>query len=114
MKRGVPDRGDVLHLDLDPIKGREQRGQRFVVVLTDAAFNRFGLAMVCPVTHGGEFAREHGFAVSISGAGTKTQGVVLCHQTRTIDYKDRGARWVELLPSEIVDEVLARARGLPD
>ena len=114
MKRGIPDRGDVLHLDLDPIKGREQRGQRFVVVLTDAAFNRFGLVMICPVTQGGGFAREHGFAVSLAAAGTKTLGVVLCHQTRTIDYKDRQARWVESLPQEIVEEVLARVRTLLD
>lgn len=114
MKRGVPERGDVLHLDLDPIKGREQRGQRFVVVLTELAFNRFGLAMVCPVTQGGEFARVHGFAVSLPADGTKTRGIVLCHQTRSIDYKDRDARWVEPLPREIVEEVLARVRTLLD
>ena len=114
MTRGVPERGDILHIDLDPTKGREQRGRRYVLVLTEARVNHFGLALVCPVTHGGEFAREHGFAVSLSGAGARTQGVVLCHQSRTLDFKERGAVWVESLPEVFVDEVLARVRTLLD
>lgn len=112
MKRGVAERGDVLHVDLDPTKGREQQGKRFVVVLSPADFNRFGLALVCPVTQGGEFAREHGFAVSLSAAGAKTQGVVLCHQARTLDYKERNATWIETLPEEVVEEILARVGTL--
>jgi mRNA interferase ChpB len=114
LRLGVPNRGDVLHVDSEPTKGREQKGQRYVLVLTPASINRFGLAMVCPITQGGEFAREHGFAVSLVGAGIRTQGVVLCHQSRTIDFKDRAAVWVESLPEEIVDEVLARVRTLLD
>jgi mRNA interferase ChpB len=114
LRRGIPDRGDILHTDLDPAKGREQRGKRFVLVLSIADFNRFGLTLVCPVRQGGEFAREHGFAVSLSGAGTRTQGVVLCHQVRTLDYKERDGKWVESLPEEIVEEVLARVRTLLD
>jgi mRNA interferase ChpB len=114
LRRGIPDRGDIFHIDLDPTKGREQRGKRLVLVLTPAAFNRYGLVLVCPVTQGGEFAREHGFAVSLSGAGALTQGVVLCHQVRTLDYRERGASWVESLPREIVEEVLARVRALLD
>jgi mRNA interferase ChpB len=114
LKRGIPDRGDILRLDLDPAKGREQGGKRFVLVLTPSAFNRFGLALVCPVSQGGGFARERGFAVSLSGSGTLTQGVLLCHQVRTLGYKDRNAAWVESLAEEIVEEVLARVRTLLD
>lgn len=114
LKRGVPDRGDIFHIDLDPVKGREQQGKGFVLVLTPAVFNRFGLMLVCPVTQGGTFAREHGFAVSLSGAGSRTQGVALCHQVRTLDYRERNAAWVESLPADIVEEVLARVRTLLD
>lgn len=114
MKLNVPNRGDVLHVDVEPTKGREQRGKRFVLVLSPASINRFGLVLVCPITQGGEFAREHGFAVSLSGAGVRTQGVVLCHQSRTIDFNERAAVLVESLPDEIVDEVLARVRTLHD
>ena len=114
MKRGVPERGDALIIDLEPTKGREQRGKRYVLALTQFEFNRFGLTLVCPITQGGEFAREHGFAVSLSGAGGRTQGVVLCNQARTLDHKERGATWVERLTDEIVEEVLARVRTLLD
>lgn len=95
LKRGIPDRGDVLNLDLDPAKGHEQRGKRPVLVLSVSEFNRFGLILVCPITQGGGFAREHGFAVPLSGAGTQIQGVVLCHQVRTVDYKERGREFAE-------------------
>jgi len=114
LKRGIPDRGDVLNLDLDPAKGHEQRGKRPVLVLSVSEFNRFGLILVCPITQGGGFAREHGFTVPLSGAGTRTQGVVLCSQVRTVDYKERGREFSESLPGDLVEEVLARVRTLID
>lgn len=114
MKRGIPDRGDVLHLDLNPALGKEQQGQRFVLVLTVAEFNRFGLAMVAPITQGGQFAREHGFSVSLMGSGMKTQGVILCNQIRMLDYKERGGSVIEEVPGIVIDDVLARVRTLLD
>jgi mRNA interferase ChpB len=85
-----------------------------VLVLSVAEFNRIGLVLACPITQGGQFARASGFAVSLSGVGTKTQGVVLCHQTRTMDYKIRAGRWVETLPLDLIEEVLGRVRTLLD
>jgi mRNA interferase ChpB len=114
LKRGIPDKGDVLNLDLDPAKGHEQRAKRPVLVLSVSEFNRFGLILVCPITQGGGFAREHGFAVPLSGAGTRTQGVVLCNQLRTVDFRERGREFSESLPVDLVEEVLARVRTLVD
>jgi len=114
VKRKTPDRGDILHLDLDPAIGKEQRGQRYVLVLTTADFNRFGLALVAPITQGGQFARENGFTVPLMGAGTNTQGVVLCHQVRTLDFQQRGEKVIEKVPERVVDDVLARVRALLD
>ena len=78
-------RGDVFHVDLDPIQGREQAGARYVLIVSRREFNVLGTPLVCPVTQGGNFARMAGFAVSLSGAGTQTQGVVLCNQPRVLD-----------------------------
>jgi len=114
VKRLIPDRGDILHLDPDPVLGREQQGQRYVLVLTTADFNRFGLALVAPITQGGRFARENGFTVSMMGAGTNTQGVVLCNQVRMLDFKHRGEKVIEKVPEMIIDDVLARVRALLD
>ncbi len=102
------ERGDVYHVDLEPIGGREQAGARYVLIVSPAAFNALGTPLVCPITQGGNFARHAGFAVSLMGAGTRTQGVVLCNQLRALDLRARGARFVERLPDVIVEDVLAR------
>ncbi len=114
MKRGIPERGDVLNINLDPTLGREQQGQRYVLVLTVFGFNRFGLALVAPITQGGQFARENGFTVSLMGSGGKLHGVVLCNQVRMLDLKKRGGKLIETAPLIIVEDVLARIRVLLD
>lgn len=106
------DRGDIWHVDLNPTKGREQANPRYVLVLTPRAFNALGTPIVAPITSGGNFAREKGFAVSLSGAGTKTTGVILCNQLRALDLKERGAKRSEKIPEFIMDEVLARIQPL--
>ena len=108
------ERGDVYHVDLNPIQGREQAGSRFVLIVSPKAFNVLGTPLVCPITHGGNFARHAGFAVSLDGAGTRTAGVVLCNQARVLDLQARKARFVEKVPQFIVDDVLARLATLID
>ncbi len=106
------ERGDIYHVDLNPIQGREQAGARYVLIISPKAFNALGTPLVCPITQGGNFARNAGFAVSLSGAGTVTQGVVLCNQPRVLDLQTRKARYVERVPGFITDEVLARVQSL--
>lgn len=108
------DRGDIFHVALDPTKGKEQQGARYVLIVSVREFNRSGTPLVCPITQGGEHARQRGFAVSLSGSGTNAQGVVLCNQLRTLDLAARGGRFVEKAPDFIVDEVLARLQTLLD
>lgn len=102
------NRGEVWHVDLEPIRGHEQAGARYVLVVTDALFNRTSIPIVAPITSGGEFARFRGFAVSLSGAGTRSSGIVLCNQLRAVDLKARGGRFIERVPDFIIDDVLAR------
>jgi len=106
------ERGEIWHVDLDPIRGREQAKPRYVLILSLREFNRLGTPIVAPITSGGELAPEKGFAVSLSGAGTAATGVVLCHQLRALDLKARNARFAERVPDFIIDEVLARAATL--
>ncbi|MFH0997340.1 MAG: type II toxin-antitoxin system PemK/MazF family toxin [Pseudomonadota bacterium] len=46
------------------------------------------------------------------GAGTNTQGVVLCNQVRMLDFKKRNAKVMEAAPEIVMDNVLARVRAL--
>ena len=103
------NRGEIWHLDLNPVVGHEQGGSRFVLIVSPQAFNTLiGLAIVVPITTGGGFVRSRGFAVSLMGAGTRTSGVIICAQPRTVDIKGRSGRLIEAVPSFIVDEVLAK------
>jgi len=106
------ERGDIWHVDLNPIKGREQANPRYVLILTPKEFNRLGTPIVVPITNGGDFARTQGFTVSLSGAGTHAAGVILCHQLRTLDLRARGGKFSEKAPEFIVDEVLAKVTTL--
>ena len=106
------ERGDLYHVDLNPIRGREQAGARYVLIVSRKIFNRLGTPLVCPITQGGEFSRNAGFAVSLSGAGTKVQGVVLCNQPRVLDLRERGGKFVERVPDVIMNEVLAKLATL--
>ena len=105
-------RGDIVIVDLDPAQGREQKGARPVLILSSAVFNAMGLALVAPITQGGDFARHAGFAVPLSGSGTKTQGVALVNQTRGLDLEERAAKKVETVPDFVIDDALARLQAI--
>jgi mRNA-degrading endonuclease toxin of MazEF toxin-antitoxin module len=102
-------RGEIWLVALDPTAGHEQRGTRPVLVVSPDAFNAATQTpVVVPITTGGGFARNRGFAVSLAGAGTRTEGVIRCDQPRTIDLSARKARLLESVPPAIIDEVLAK------
>lgn len=109
----VPTRGDIIHLEFDPASGKEMKGPHFALVLSGKAFNRHGLAMVCPISQGAAAnARTYGTVVSLMGTGTQTQGAVHCHQLKSLDWQERRARRKESVPEYMVDEVLARIEAV--
>ncbi|ANY89341.1 MULTISPECIES: type II toxin-antitoxin system ChpB family toxin [Pseudomonas] len=115
MRRGTFARGDIVRVCLDPTSVREQQGSaRPALVLTPAAYNASGLAVIVPITQGDDFARHAGFAVTLSGAGTQTQGVILCNQLRTVDLDARGAKRIESAPDVVIEDALARVQTLFD
>jgi mRNA-degrading endonuclease toxin of MazEF toxin-antitoxin module len=63
---------------------------------------------VLPITTGGNFARVRGFTVSLTGAGTRTAGVIRCDQPRALDLDARGGRKLESVSAEVIEEVLAK------
>ena len=86
-----------------------------MLVVSPAAFNRLTkVPIVLPITTGGNFARVRGFTVSLTGAGTRTAGVIRCDQPRALDLDAGGGRKLESVPAEVVDEVLAKLAPLFD
>jgi mRNA interferase ChpB len=58
-------RGDIYHVDLNPIKGREQAGPRFVLIVSPKVFNLMGTPFVCPIAQGGNFARHAALPIRV-------------------------------------------------
>jgi mRNA-degrading endonuclease toxin of MazEF toxin-antitoxin module len=101
--------GEIWLVTLDPTEGHEQKEKPPVLIVSPEAFNLVTkVPVVLPISSGGNFARTAGFAVSLSGAGTKTTGVVRCDQPRALDLTARGGRKLEAVPRAIMEEVLAR------
>ncbi len=107
-----PRRGDIWQVDLNPVAGKEQQGARPVFVVSEEAFNRSGLTLICPVTQGGNQARFAGFAVTLMGVGTSTQGVVMSNQIRTIDITARRGKLIEHAPDFVTNDVLAKLQTI--
>jgi mRNA interferase ChpB len=104
----VFERGDIVRACLNPTAGNEIQGDmRPCLVLSTKQFNKLGLTVIAPITQGGNYARFEGFAVTLMGSGTDTQGVVLANGIRSVDLVARKAVKVEKAPTEIVNEVLS-------
>lgn len=106
--------GDIVVIALDPTAGKEIRGTRPVLVLSNIEFNRSGSALVAPITQGGNIQRIEGWTVALMGADTATQGVVVVSHCRVIDLAARGAKMIEAVPAEITEEVLSKLQAMVD
>ena len=97
------DQGDIIYLDFDPQSGHEQKGRRPALVVSNNVYNRFSnLLMVCPITH-----TDKGFPFQISlDDRTKTSGVIMCDQVRTLDIAARNGSFAEKAPIDLVAEAV--------
>jgi mRNA interferase MazF len=83
-----PLRWTVIVVDLDPVQGHEQAGERRALVVSYEPFHRSGLATVCPITAARAEPRYPGDVVIPSGeAGQTRPGVILTSQLRTISLR---------------------------
>ena len=104
MPRYVPEKGDFVVVTFDPQSGREQRGRRPALVISNTLFNRHtGLAMVCPLTN---TDRKVPFHVAVPAESSLT-GYVMVEQLKTIDYRSRNVTFVEKAPLLVIDEALS-------
>ena len=97
------EQGDIIYLDFDPQSGHEQRGRRPALVLSNNVYNRFhNLLMVCPITN---TDRGLPFHVKLDSR-SKTTGVIMCDQARTLDVQARNGEFVEKAPADLVEEAV--------
>src|ERR671939_551776 len=84
------ERGEIYFVNLNPTQGREQAGNRPVLVLSIDAINRLPLVVTAVVgTKGENITRDYltNVRVSTAESGLPMETVFLCFQIRSLDPK---------------------------
>jgi len=102
-----PKQGDIVMMDFQPRAGHEQQGRRPALIISNEGFHRYTqMAIVCPITN-----TDRGFPMHVRlDDRTRTTGVIMCEQVKSLDHTARNAAFVEQVPEDILFEVLERIR----
>ena len=106
MKRQyVPERGDLVWLDFDPLAGHEQGRRRPALALSPKYYNqKTGLGIFCPIT-----SQVKGFPFEVAlPPESKVTGAVLADHLKNVDWRARKARHIDRAGPEVIDEVLQK------
>lgn len=105
----TPAYGDVILLNLDPIKGHEQGGYRLCVVISNTQYNKVTtMGVVMPIT---TKVKGYPFEVAVPKE-LKTSGVILSDTLKTIDFNARKVKIVGDLPKETLKTCLSNLNKL--
>jgi mRNA-degrading endonuclease toxin of MazEF toxin-antitoxin module len=97
----VPDRGDIIWLDVEPSMGKEMTKRRPAYVVSRKAFNEHtGFALVAPVT-----STVRNVRLEVVLEGTQTEGAILTYQVESFDFQQRRAELIERAPAAIAAAV---------
>ncbi|MFH0831503.1 MAG: type II toxin-antitoxin system PemK/MazF family toxin [archaeon] len=99
-------RGDIVLVNLEPIKGSEQGGIRPCLIIQNNQGNKYSpLTIIAPLTSK-EFTKEFPTNVVVlkEDSGLNKNSTILLNQIRTID-KRRITRKISLLSAEIMSKV---------
>ena len=100
-----PDAGDVVWIDLSPVRGHEQDGHRPALVLSARSYNRAArLCLACAMT-----TKMKGYPFEVAFADGS---VVLADQVRTLAWPARNASFKERATPKVLAEVRAKLRAL--
>jgi mRNA interferase MazF len=101
----VPERGDIVWIDMNPRAGCEQAGRRPALVLSPSAYNgKVGLAILAPITNQ---VKTYPFEVPLPG-DLPVAGVVLSDQVKSLDWRSRAAEFACRMPTDDIAAVLQR------
>ncbi len=101
----IPARGDVVWLSFSPQSGHEQSGHRPAIVISPKEYNeKVGLALCCPIT---SKVKDYPFEVRII-IKNKIDGVILSDQIKSLDWKERQAKYIAAAPKLVLNEAIEK------
>jgi mRNA interferase MazF len=107
--KSLPRAGDVVWVDFEPVRGKEQAGARPALVLSSLLMHEASLmAIICPVTSNvapwpAKVFLPEGFPV---------KGAILVDQIRAVDRTARGFRFIGQVPDVILTEARLKLAAL--
>ena len=100
-KQYVPDRADLVWVDFNPTKGREQAKVRPAIVVSPKSYNqKTGLAIMCPIT-----SAQKGYPFEVEVKDKKVAGVILSDHVRSLDWKARNTKLIAKAKEGVISEV---------
>lgn len=108
VSRYVPDSGDLIWINLDPVEGHEQSGHRPAVVLSPFAYNnKVGLLLCVPCTTKG---KNYPFEVELSCS--VNESFALSDQVTSVDWRARKITKKGTVSLSELAEIKAKAKAL--
>jgi mRNA interferase MazF len=103
MVEEVPVQGDIIKINLDPKKGHEQTGYRPYICLSNKMISDYAnIAIFAPISN-----TKRKYPLYLPLQKTRTTGSVLLDQLVTIDYNARPFKFVETVPSALLQQLLS-------
>ncbi len=98
----IPDKGDIVTLDFDPSAGKEIMKRRPAFIISRKIFNEHtGFAITAPIT---STPRKMKLEI-ILPEELQTEGSILVHQVKSLDYSERNVKLIEKVSEELSEEV---------
>jgi mRNA interferase MazF len=107
----VPQRGDIVWIDLDPSQGSEIKKTRPALVVSPLSYNeKVGLALLCPIT---SHKKGYPFEVDLPPEGN-VHGVILSDHVKSLDWKARKVKFEEHVSTNVIIQVIEKISTLID
>jgi mRNA interferase MazF len=110
----LPSRGEIWLVDLDPTRGREQRGTRPAVIVSADVFNHgpADLLIVCPLTKVSRSIPSH-VPIARLDSGLDHDSYIICEQVRCLS-RERAERSIGRASASTMEEVASYLRIVLD
>jgi mRNA interferase MazF len=107
-----PDRGHLIEMNFQPAAGREIDKRRPAIVLSPVSYNRLtGLCLAVPTTSD---LTPGPFWIPMPPGYLPLPSLILCDYVRSMDYRERSARFLSRLPNELVEQIVSNMLDLVD
>jgi mRNA interferase MazF len=107
-----PDRGDLIEMNFQPAAGREIDKRRPGIVVSPLSYNRrTGLCLAVPTTTD---LTPGPLWIPMPAGYLPRPSLILCDYLKSFDYRERMARFLARVPTELVQHIVSNLLDVID